>query len=121
MMNDMTINWVKEISPSIDMIKDKITLEKTEIALCKSWMWDNDRIVVWLKELRSWWNQDSKNWDSSGLPKLETLYPELFIKNTITDRDIWLSCRTTASSVSSLSLNGEYSRPAFRNTFAIPS
>jgi len=112
-MNDMTINWVKEIFPTKEMIKEKIALEKSEIALCKSWMWDNQRIIVWLKDLRSFLNEDN-NWDFNCLPKLEDLYPELFVKNTITDKDISRSCRTYASTTSALSLNCEYTRPSFQ-------
>lgn len=113
----MTIKWVKEITPTINMIKEKIALEKSEIELCKSWMWNNERIVEWLKDIRSFLNEDN-SWDITGLPKLEVLYPELFIKNVITDKDIIRSCKTYATTTSALSLNCEYTRPPFQNHYS---
>ena len=80
MKNELTIMWKEEVQPSIEMLKDKINLEETEIKLCKSWLWTNKRTLEWISDLRNWFYH-SDNWKFNCLPEMELIHPELFTED----------------------------------------
>ena len=101
MKNELTIMWKEEVQPSIEMLKDKINLEETEIKLCKSWLWTNKRTLEWISDLRNWFYH-SDNWKFNCLPEMELIHPELFTEDKEpTNDEIKESVRTRNVSITS--------------------
>ena len=101
MKKELTIIWKEEVQPSIEMLKDKINFEKTEVQLCKKWLWTNKRTLEWISDLRNWFYH-SDNWKFNCLPKVEILHPELFTEDKEpTDKDFKDTFRTHSVSITS--------------------
>ncbi len=100
--NELWINWYEEILPSKKILKYKIEQEKTEVQLCKSWLWTNKRTLEWINDFRDWWYH-SDNWKFNSLPEIENLHPELFTEEKIpTQNDLRKNVETKEVSIGSM-------------------